>query len=56
MFAVAAQAGAIKLYDVRSYDKGPFDTFVVSVGLAQVEPPLREVGLRKWRAVCVRGR
>jgi len=30
VFAVAATAGVIKLYDVRSYDKGPFDTFNVS--------------------------
>jgi hypothetical protein len=29
VFAVAASAGVIKLYDVRSYDKGPFDTFNV---------------------------
>lgn len=31
VFAVAATAGVIKLYDVRSYDKGPFDTFNVSL-------------------------
>lgn len=29
VFAVATESGVIKLYDVRSYDKGPFDTFVV---------------------------
>mmetsp|Transcript_18089 Transcript_18089/g.30986 ORF Transcript_18089/g.30986 Transcript_18089/m.30986 type:complete len:332 (-) Transcript_18089:377-1372(-) len=29
VFAVATESGVIKLYDVRSYDKGPFDTFTV---------------------------
>ncbi|GFR42142.1 hypothetical protein Agub_g2989 [Astrephomene gubernaculifera] len=29
VFAVAAESGVIKLYDLRSYDKGPFDTFTV---------------------------
>lgn len=29
VFAVAADSGIIKLYDVRSYDKGPFATFAV---------------------------
>ncbi|EFJ44001.1 hypothetical protein VOLCADRAFT_65424 [Volvox carteri f. nagariensis] len=27
VFAVATESGIIKLYDLRSYDKGPFDTF-----------------------------
>ena len=30
VFGVGTESGMIKLYDVRSYDKGPFDTFVVS--------------------------
>mmetsp|Transcript_26980 Transcript_26980/g.58990 ORF Transcript_26980/g.58990 Transcript_26980/m.58990 type:complete len:322 (-) Transcript_26980:297-1262(-) len=29
VFAVATESGILKLYDVRSYDKGPFDTFIV---------------------------
>lgn len=29
VFACATESGVVKLYDVRSYDKGPFDTFVV---------------------------
>eukprot|EP00897_Mesotaenium_endlicherianum_P011025 jgi/Mesen1/9951/ME000071S09362 len=29
VFAVAMEGGAVKLFDVRSYDKGPFDTFLV---------------------------
>lgn len=29
VFAVASESGTIKLYDVRMYDKGPFDTFTV---------------------------
>ncbi|KXZ48268.1 hypothetical protein GPECTOR_29g46 [Gonium pectorale] len=29
VFAVAVESGVIKLYDLRSYDKGPFDTFTV---------------------------
>lgn len=29
VFAVATESGVIKLYDVRSYDKGPFDSFQV---------------------------
>lgn len=31
VFAVATESGVVKLYDVRSYDKGPFDAFTVSV-------------------------
>jgi hypothetical protein len=31
VFAVATESGILKLYDVRSYDKGPFDTFVVRI-------------------------
>eukprot|EP00898_Chlorokybus_atmophyticus_P005690 jgi/Chlat1/6121/Chrsp409S05658 len=30
VFAVAMEASAVKLYDVRSFDKGPFDTFNLS--------------------------
>mmetsp|Transcript_12984 Transcript_12984/g.39285 ORF Transcript_12984/g.39285 Transcript_12984/m.39285 type:complete len:364 (-) Transcript_12984:451-1542(-) len=30
VFAVAADSGIIKLYDVRSYDKGPFATFAIA--------------------------
>lgn len=30
VFAVAVESGVIKLYDVRGYDKGPFDTFQVA--------------------------
>lgn len=29
MFGVATECGVIKLYDVRFYDKGPFDQFTV---------------------------
>ncbi|KAG2485007.1 hypothetical protein HYH03_016210 [Edaphochlamys debaryana] len=29
VFAVAVESGVVKLYDLRSYDKGPFDTFTV---------------------------
>lgn len=29
VFAVSMEGGAIKLFDVRSYDKGPFDTILV---------------------------
>ncbi len=29
VFAVATESGIVKLYDLRSYDKGPFDTFAV---------------------------
>lgn len=29
VFSVAADCGVVKLYDMRAYDKGPFDTFVV---------------------------
>ncbi|GMH41127.1 hypothetical protein BSKO_09037 [Bryopsis sp. KO-2023] len=29
VFAAAADCGIIKLYDMRAYDKGPFDTFVL---------------------------
>ena len=32
VFAVATESGIVKLYDVRSYDKGPFDTFSVRPG------------------------
>jgi COMPASS component SWD2 len=30
IFGVATDSGIVKLYDVRNYDKGPFDTFVLS--------------------------
>ncbi len=33
VFGVGSESGVIKLYDVRSYDKGPFDTFVVSASI-----------------------
>ncbi|XP_015383149.2 protein ANTHESIS POMOTING FACTOR 1 isoform X3 [Citrus sinensis] len=36
VFAVAMEAGAIKLFDSRSYDKGPFDTFLVGGDTAEV--------------------
>lgn len=30
VFGVATECGVLKLYDVRSYDKGPFETFMVA--------------------------
>ncbi|XP_073003247.1 protein ANTHESIS POMOTING FACTOR 1 [Typha latifolia] len=36
VFAVAFEGGAIKLFDSRSYDKGPFDTFLVGGDTAEV--------------------
>ncbi|KAM7267975.1 hypothetical protein ACFE04_010141 [Oxalis oulophora] len=36
VFAVAMEGGAIKLFDSRSYDKGPFDTFLVGGDNAEV--------------------
>ncbi|KAH7387381.1 hypothetical protein KP509_16G020200 [Ceratopteris richardii] len=36
VFAVAMEGGAIKLFDARSYDKGPFDTFFVGGDTAEV--------------------
>ncbi|XP_047045246.1 protein ANTHESIS POMOTING FACTOR 1 [Lolium rigidum] len=36
VFAVAMEGGAIKLFDSRSYDKGPFDTFLVGGDTAEV--------------------
>ncbi|KAK3032089.1 hypothetical protein RJ639_036303 [Escallonia herrerae] len=36
VFAVAMEGGAIKLFDSRSYDKGPFDTFLVGGDMAEV--------------------
>lgn len=33
VFCVGLDSGIIKLYDVRSYDKGPFSTFVVGAPL-----------------------
>ncbi|XP_051117546.1 protein ANTHESIS POMOTING FACTOR 1 [Andrographis paniculata] len=36
VFAVALEGGAIKLFDSRSYDKGPFDTFLVGGDTAEV--------------------
>ncbi|MCL7050124.1 hypothetical protein MKW94_022302 [Papaver nudicaule] len=36
VFAVAMEGGAIKLFDSRSYDKGPFDTFFVGGDTAEV--------------------
>jgi len=29
VFCIGSDSGVLKLYDVRSYDKGPFDTFTV---------------------------
>jgi len=31
IFCVATDSGVLKLYDIRSYEKGPFDTFTVRV-------------------------
>ncbi|KAL3678072.1 hypothetical protein R1sor_021028 [Riccia sorocarpa] len=36
VFAVAMEGGAVKLFDVRSFDKGPFDTFLVGGDTAEV--------------------
>uniref|UniRef100_A0A7N0SYY7 Uncharacterized protein n=1 Tax=Kalanchoe fedtschenkoi TaxID=63787 RepID=A0A7N0SYY7_KALFE len=36
VFAAAMEGGAIKLFDSRSYDKGPFDTFFVGGDTAEV--------------------
>ncbi|KAL8153895.1 hypothetical protein V2J09_011655 [Rumex salicifolius] len=36
VFAVSMEGGAIKLFDSRSYDKGPFDTFLVGGDTAEV--------------------
>ncbi|PSR87558.1 WD repeat-containing protein [Actinidia chinensis var. chinensis] len=36
VFAVAMEGGAIKLFDSRSFDKGPFDTFLVGGDMAEV--------------------
>ncbi|CAO2836474.1 unnamed protein product [Amaranthus hypochondriacus] len=36
VFAVAMEGGAVKLFDSRSYDKGPFDTFLVGGDNAEV--------------------
>ncbi|XP_047311566.1 protein ANTHESIS POMOTING FACTOR 1 [Impatiens glandulifera] len=36
VFAVAMEGGAIKLFDSRSYDKGPFDTFLVGGDMSEV--------------------
>ncbi|XP_075104587.1 protein ANTHESIS POMOTING FACTOR 1-like isoform X2 [Nicotiana tabacum] len=36
VFAVAMEGGAVKLFDSRSYDKGPFDTFLVGGDTAEV--------------------
>lgn len=36
VFAVAMEGGAIKLFDVRSYDKGPFAAFLVGGDMAEV--------------------
>ena len=34
IFCVGVDSGVLKLYDIRSYDKGPFDTSVVRPHLA----------------------
>ncbi|GAB2281727.1 Protein ANTHESIS POMOTING FACTOR 1 [Dionaea muscipula] len=36
VFAVSMEGGAIKLFDSRSFDKGPFDTFLVGGDTAEV--------------------
>ncbi|WVZ99459.1 hypothetical protein U9M48_044751 [Paspalum notatum var. saurae] len=36
VFTVVMEGGAIKLFDSRSYDKGPFDTFLVGGDTAEV--------------------
>ncbi|KAL9261626.1 ANTHESIS POMOTING FACTOR 1-like protein [Drosera capensis] len=36
VFAVSMEGGAVKLFDSRSYDKGPFDTFLVGGDTAEV--------------------
>lgn len=36
VFAVAMEGGAVKLFDSRSYDKGPFDTFLVGGDTSEV--------------------
>ncbi len=62
MFAVAADSGIIKLYDVNQFDKGPFDTFVVSSwlccvfrGVCSVDVPLCQQHLQPalWHANMV---
>ena len=52
VFCIAADSGIVKLYDVRSYDKGPFDTFTVRHAFSYatlldtaVEPEATESGL-----------
>lgn len=35
IFCVATDSGVLKLYDIRSYEKGPFDTFTVRVVAAK---------------------
>ncbi|KAF2596703.1 hypothetical protein F2Q68_00007330 [Brassica cretica] len=36
VFAIAMEGGAVKLFDSRCYDKGPFDTFLVGGDTAEV--------------------
>lgn len=36
VFAVAMEGGAVKLFDSRSYEKGPFDTFLVGGDTSEV--------------------
>ncbi|CAL5371814.1 unnamed protein product [Camellia sinensis] len=36
VFAMSMEGGAIKLFDSRSYDKGPFDTFLVGGDMAEI--------------------
>ncbi len=40
VFCIACDSGTLKLYDVRSYDKGPFDTFTVSFAAYPVLRPI----------------
>ena len=40
IFCVGVDSGVLKLYDIRSYDKGPFDTFVVRSQPISLHPPM----------------
>eukprot|EP00899_Mesostigma_viride_P007457 jgi/Mesvir1/16712/Mv15103-RA.1 len=39
VFAVTSQPGVLKLFDVRSYNKGPFDTFAVQTSASPSSSP-----------------
>ena len=54
VFGVGTEAGMLKLYDVRSYDKGPFDTFVVSrASGGEGQPSRRGRWVRGMQICCV---